>query len=264
MDQSPLDTHGPCTGRTTRAAQIHANGESVSSYTSTNPRSNFDLARRTRLNAQSPICGVLPSELLAEIFAYLSTMERPSKTSWTRGRKAIPNTSSWRIGWIKVTHVCRHWRTVAIDYSFLWGKISYELGAQWAMLMMERARFSTISIRQSHWPRHPTSAGEIEYIPQHIGQIDELELHGHYAELRKIFENLHGKPAPRLRYLEIDCTDLQEEPSFDQLVNLPEVLFDGQSPRLQILIIDGPCRLSLSSPWLRNLRMLLLSNSRSV
>lgn len=166
---------------------------------------------------------------------------------------------------MKVTHVCRHWRAVALDYPFLWGNITYELGTQWTMLMMERAKYATISIRQSRWS-DPTSAGEIYFIPEHISQIDELDLHGRSIELHKILDNLHRKPAPRLRYFAIDCRYTNQDDGLlsVQPIHLPEVLFDGQAPNLQFLNIYGPCRLSLSSPWLRDLHRLFLRTDRSV
>ncbi|TEB37109.1 hypothetical protein FA13DRAFT_1614958, partial [Coprinellus micaceus] len=60
-------------------------------------------ALQGRHNAASLI-GRLPPELLSHIFGMLSY-------TWTR--------------WIRVTHVCRHWREVALDCTSLWSRITF-------------------------------------------------------------------------------------------------------------------------------------------
>lgn len=60
-------------------------------------------ALQSRHNAASLI-GRLPPELLSHIFGMLSYI-------WPR--------------WIRVTHVCRHWREVALDCTGLWSRITF-------------------------------------------------------------------------------------------------------------------------------------------
>ncbi|KAI0252264.1 hypothetical protein BJV78DRAFT_1124881, partial [Lactifluus subvellereus] len=64
----------------------------------------------TRRNALAPI-SLLPSELLAQIF-HFHALDEPS---WSN-RKSF--------GWMKVTHVCRYWRQVALEDSSLWARFS--------------------------------------------------------------------------------------------------------------------------------------------
>ena len=53
---------------------------------------------------------VLPPEILARVFHLLV-------------REEMPLFGIENMGWIKVTHVCGHWRQVALDDSSLWAKI---------------------------------------------------------------------------------------------------------------------------------------------
>ncbi|TFY65546.1 hypothetical protein EVG20_g5543 [Dentipellis fragilis] len=43
-----------------------------------------------------------------------------------------------RLGWILVTHVCRHWRHVALGCPYLWKTIYLDLGPRWADLILSR------------------------------------------------------------------------------------------------------------------------------
>ena len=63
----------------------------------------------TRRNALVPI-SLLPPEILARVF-HLIVLEEP------------PISGGRSLGWIRVTHVCRHWRQVALDDSSLWARI---------------------------------------------------------------------------------------------------------------------------------------------
>jgi len=58
-------------------------------------------------NALAPI-SLLPPEILARVFSLLALQEPPYS-------------SKQSLGWIRATHVCWHWRQVALDYSSLWG-----------------------------------------------------------------------------------------------------------------------------------------------
>jgi hypothetical protein len=65
----------------------------------------------TRRNTLMPI-SLLPPEILARVFHLLVLKEPPFS-----GRRKR------NLGWIRATHVCRHWRQVALDDSSLWAKI---------------------------------------------------------------------------------------------------------------------------------------------
>ncbi|KAJ3517653.1 hypothetical protein NMY22_g13916 [Coprinellus aureogranulatus] len=67
------------------------------------------LALKSSINTNS-IMGRLPAEILANIFL-------------TYASSCLAGRNHSRYVWIRVTHVCRHWRTVALDCSNLWSTI---------------------------------------------------------------------------------------------------------------------------------------------
>ncbi|KAA1475339.1 hypothetical protein DENSPDRAFT_805606, partial [Dentipellis sp. KUC8613] len=73
---------------------------------------------KARRNALSPTERLLP-ELLARIFTFLAHDDIPAfydpQTNAARRRPCDI------LGWIKVTHVCRRWRSVALAHPALWG-----------------------------------------------------------------------------------------------------------------------------------------------
>ena len=75
----------------------------------------------SQLNPLAPIA-CLPRDLLEQIFkvyvldAHRACLARRGQSPWT-SEAAFP------YGWIKITHVCRYWRMVAIAYSSLWAYV---------------------------------------------------------------------------------------------------------------------------------------------
>ncbi|TFY70846.1 hypothetical protein EVG20_g2148 [Dentipellis fragilis] len=103
------------------------------------------LANNTRLNALAPI-SYLPPELLVLIFTLIS----PSRRSDLKHFRAHPYEASrthqaW-VDWIHVTHVCGHWRRVAVGDPSLWTVIYCELGPEWTELLLSRSKSSPIDI----------------------------------------------------------------------------------------------------------------------
>ncbi|KAI0041443.1 hypothetical protein FA95DRAFT_1611006 [Auriscalpium vulgare] len=90
-------------------------------------------ARRTlhwqQRNSLIPVAR-LPPEIIRAIFAFCSDIDRP----WIEeGLSDYP-------GWLAVTHVCRRWRDVALEYPGLWADVLYSLGPAWADAFVERAQ----------------------------------------------------------------------------------------------------------------------------
>ncbi|KAI0277169.1 hypothetical protein BGY98DRAFT_901925, partial [Russula aff. rugulosa BPL654] len=86
-----------------------------------------------RRNTLVPISG-LPPEILARVFHVLVHEEPP----FSRRRN---------LGWIRVTHVCRHWRQVALDDSSLWARISgTQANTKWISEMLARAKNAPLDV----------------------------------------------------------------------------------------------------------------------
>lgn len=89
-------------------------------------------ALKTCLNATT-ITGRLPPEILSRVFLALIS--------------SAPTTGhiSQRISWIRVTHVCRRWRAVALTFPALWSNITIAHDA-WTQLMLCRSKEAPLSV----------------------------------------------------------------------------------------------------------------------
>ncbi|KAI0063927.1 hypothetical protein BV25DRAFT_1837462 [Artomyces pyxidatus] len=80
------------------------------------------------------------------------------------------------LGWMKITHVCQHWRAIAIDAISLWRNIDMDIGAKWVDTMLNRARGSPVVLSNSL--DHPVAKPMVEVVIKHIAQTRELSIHG--------------------------------------------------------------------------------------
>ncbi|KAI0066389.1 hypothetical protein BV25DRAFT_1835461 [Artomyces pyxidatus] len=74
-------------------------------------------------NAHSPVSR-LPVELLTRIFHLVAISERAGDVLW---RTSFRDPIGSRLGWIKVTFVCRRWREVALGCAKLWSNVPLSL-----------------------------------------------------------------------------------------------------------------------------------------
>lgn len=84
-----------------------------------------------RWNALVPI-NQLPTELLIQIL--LNLIDQPALTKW---RKDAPTITP---SWVGATHVCHHWRAVALLHGPLWTSIDFAYGLKWLQEMASRAQ----------------------------------------------------------------------------------------------------------------------------
>jgi hypothetical protein len=81
-------------------------------------------------NTLVPI-SALPPELLSRIFHFHACLEPPQQ----------------RLGWIVATHVCQHWRQVALNDPLLWAQITgFEPRARWTSEILVRAQNAPLII----------------------------------------------------------------------------------------------------------------------
>ncbi|TFY64906.1 hypothetical protein EVG20_g5783 [Dentipellis fragilis] len=83
-------------------------------------------------NSALPVAS-LPPEILTAIFLYVTETDAPFANKYLGGLR--PRGS---LGWIKVTHVCRGWRQVALRTPLLWRNI-VQLQAGGTEMMLQRA-----------------------------------------------------------------------------------------------------------------------------
>ncbi|KAJ8523259.1 hypothetical protein ONZ45_g353 [Pleurotus djamor] len=90
-------------------------------------------------NARLLIVSRLPTEVLSIIFEYLAALESRQEYSRTHAR------------WMRVTKVCRLWRSVAINTPRLWGTIYFDNKLELAELFLERSKSAPLHIKLNYY-----------------------------------------------------------------------------------------------------------------
>jgi hypothetical protein len=82
--------------------------------------------KRTHSSSVASNLHALPVELLVCIFTfYAEALDDP----------LLPSPA-----WLPITHVCHHWRTIALSHGPLWTSITRGLSLRWIKAFMERSR----------------------------------------------------------------------------------------------------------------------------
>ncbi|KAI0266704.1 hypothetical protein BC834DRAFT_873159 [Gloeopeniophorella convolvens] len=87
--------------------------------------------------AWTPPVYKLPMEVLGTIFMFCSANEPLGMEE--EGSRWVSATTEC-LGWVKVSHVCRMWRSAAISEPRLWNDLTVNLGKYWITLMLQRAK----------------------------------------------------------------------------------------------------------------------------
>ena len=141
---------------------------------------------KTRRNTYARISR-LPNEVLAEIFAVL--------------RKSIGGYCRV-LAWHHVTHICRHWRRVALEFATLWTSPPTALH-EYTLLMLERSRTSPLDIDMFPTTSYVTCTAVLG----HIGRIESLVIEQSALDLQIFQHSLAlAQAAPLLKTLEISKT----------------------------------------------------------
>jgi hypothetical protein len=180
----------------------------------------------TRRNALALI-SLLPPEILARVFHFLA-LEEP------------PHSGTRNFGWIRTTHVCRHWRQVALDDSSLWARISgvsTKWNTAWISEMLARARNAPLEINID-LAEIPSPDLILMFTP-HLSHTRALRLHNlpspeHVGEI-------FNREAPALERFELGlCVAFPI--TFRDLGGT--TLFKGQAPNLRAFYIS-----QVRVPW---------------
>jgi F-box-like len=169
----------------------------------------------TRRNSLVPI-SVLPPEILARVF-HLLVLEEP------------PFTGRQNLGWIRVTHVCRHWRQVALDDSSLWAKIwGIPTNTKWISEMLARAKNAPLDVEFNAITRPSREA--LLMIPPHLSHTRHLRFHNLSTRHHDSVRGIYSCEAPALEHFELTFTAYSPIIFQDLGGNMP---FKGYSPRLR-------------------------------
>jgi hypothetical protein len=194
----------------------------------------IDVARQflysllTYRNTLAPI-SALPYEILARVFHLLVLQEPP----FTRRRNPV--------GWIRVTHVCRHWRQIALDGSSLWARIpAIPRNKVWISEMLARAKNAPLDVEFNAAARSSREA--LFMIPPHISHTRQLRLHDLSTRHSDIVQGICSCEAPNLEHFELTVDGYNPLSIFRGFSG--NMLFKGHSPRLRTISIS-----QANIPW---------------
>ena len=177
-------------------------------------------------NTLVPI-SVLPPEILARVFHVL-VLEDPPFTENFNGRGYL--------GWIKATHVCQHWRQVALDDLSLWTKIwAIPRNTMWISEMLARAKNAPLDVELT-LDSAKSSQEALLMITSHISHTRQLRFYGrlsthHFDSLRGI----NSCEAPALEHFELKVDAYMSNLFQDLSGKTP---FKGHLPRLRTFSIS--------------------------
>ncbi|KAH6901494.1 hypothetical protein BKA70DRAFT_1157711 [Coprinopsis sp. MPI-PUGE-AT-0042] len=231
----------------------------------------YDAEIKSQRNRLAPIC-LLPVEIFCRILLYCKSGPWSKPTETTALTSPLEYFSAMITsmrnpppiaGWTLVTHVCRHWRSVALGCAELWADLDGRLSSKWLEAMVERSANVPISINfRSSYRRDPRSLGILSTAISNPDRWRNVSIG--YRNIStdpniNIPEKLGAlrKPAPLLVRLSLAMDDS----SSPDIYSLPEDFLQGSAPALRELELHR-CFLPWQSNLFRRLTSLRLSFPR--
>ena len=193
-------------------------------------------------NKLAPISS-LPTEVVEAIFSLLRVPG--TSPSSTLGGKPV-----WLL---RVTHVCQHWRKIALNQPLLWSHLNFAtVSSAGAAEILTRAKTVPLHLEAQvplgRWgdTRFRNLRKELK---AHVSHIRHLDLNIEFKQLNKTLDRL-TLAAPTLGYLSLSCQE-----GYIEKVSIPNTLFNGTTPGLSCLELYS-CIIYWKSPLLRGLEHL--------
>ncbi|KAI0312732.1 hypothetical protein OF83DRAFT_616528 [Amylostereum chailletii] len=182
-----------------------------------------------------------PVEILTEIFSYLPWDIPPA----SRARGRFPS-------WFAVSHVCRQWRIVALDYPSLWEYLPLE-STTWTSVALERTNLGFIRIDAGPDVFSDNGLIKLEALDIAMAEAQRatdlaITMHGYQMAMR-IFGQLTTLDASAM----VDLHLVFRRPRLDDTPNFSNTLFSATTPpnlrvlRLLGLAVQPGCPLFTSS-----------------
>ncbi|KAJ3501654.1 hypothetical protein NMY22_g18851 [Coprinellus aureogranulatus] len=186
------------------------------------------LALKTCHNAATFICR-LPVEILSNVFLLVQALDK--RSSGTRRRYT----------WIWTSHVCRHWRSTAIDCPTLWTFLDFSRSTEFLERSLERSRNAPLSI----YCREGSSGSDPELLARGLAKFERIRSlvmtvysdsqtwHDGYknSSLRSLLSTWTSS-APLLRHLDLKSY-------MDEADMLPSNFLANGAPGLSCLRLHG-------------------------
>ncbi|THU78211.1 hypothetical protein K435DRAFT_64027 [Dendrothele bispora CBS 962.96] len=160
----------------------------------------------------------------------------------------------WRtLAWIRVSHICRHWRNVALGCPALWSHPNFFMSDSVPeMLLRSKSAPLTIRLALNYGASKVIEAFHTSL--EHVARIRELSLATAGHNFERLFPRT-DQAAPHLHKLILNNLSGQ---SLREIIILPEDFLDGNAPCLSHLELKD-FHLPWSSPLLKNLTTLKLT-----
>ncbi|KAJ8588943.1 hypothetical protein M405DRAFT_818920 [Rhizopogon salebrosus TDB-379] len=192
-------------------------------------------ALRSRRNSLARI-SCLPPEILTTVFKHVEEENYSGVYHYPRC--------------LTVTHVCRHWRRVALECPCLWTTINWT-SARWIGPMLERSKKSPLVVK---YVASTLLLDRLEQALSQLPRIKVLQLHLFQSDADRILVHLLSHPAPLLQNFEFSIIG----GSF----RLSDAIFQGQAPQLRSLVLAN-CSFTWTSCLFSGLRALHLEGTPS-
>ncbi|KAI0630511.1 hypothetical protein C8Q77DRAFT_1133458 [Trametes polyzona] len=206
-----------------------ATREDLESEIATHARAIIDL--KGRLNTMTTVAR-LPPELLSEVFLHV-----------TRDAYAIYQSSNHLhygaarfYAWVKVSHVCRSWREVALSTPRLWGHIILTKRSVVEDMLL-RSKRAPLSLSAAIFSSKDDRTRVLEQLMQETPRIKELRLSGPVCLLQDFCAKL-TEPANNLDTLVLSDNASHTYPLLSNNA-LSQTVFPGKLPYLRTLEIRG-------------------------
>ncbi|KAK7051569.1 hypothetical protein VNI00_004548 [Paramarasmius palmivorus] len=187
---------------------------------------------RAQRNLKVPMSR-LPVEIMTSIFRFCVSHGR----SEPRGTR-----------WLAFTHVCRSWRSIALNHAPLWTCIDFSNMAL-ARMMLERSKNAALDVAIRRLPYGSERQNALDVIQNQVHRVRHLHVSMGHVEFLKVLIRVLTHAAPSLRSLKIvNYMNLDLQSDF----------LAGEAPLLTDLRLHSTY-LSWDSPFLQNLTRLELS-----
>ncbi|ETW81376.1 hypothetical protein HETIRDRAFT_317186 [Heterobasidion irregulare TC 32-1] len=161
-----------------------------------------------------------------------------------------PGPRAFAIGWIGVTHVCKHWRQVALDEPWLWTDVTPDMGRRWTWEFITRAGQMPLGI----YGEREARLLPVLVASGHLSHTQALAICCDDRRLLRIVRSLITVAAPVLESLALGSTRALGETAIPILEDFLAVY----APRLRTAVFVG-LWIPWSSPIIRNLTKLHVS-----
>ncbi|KAG1876482.1 hypothetical protein DFJ58DRAFT_909760 [Suillus subalutaceus] len=187
---------------------------------------------RSRSNGQIPISR-LPDDILLMIFELFEEEKRLNgrdNRDHIHATYGIDNVPAC----LEVTHVCRHWRNVALGCPTLWTFINSP-PPLWLDVMLQGSQKAplVVTYKLPRWSRSPISLEDcFEKVLLHLPRIKHLKLRTYQEYAGPVMDLLSSRPASMLETFKFEvCGPLP-------MMSMSNTIFQAQAPLLRHLEVN--------------------------